>query len=172
MEIWSDHRMLRIIAVAVMSAALFMNPTGNARESCAGLTWPLDGPVARSFAPAGRYAGHWGVDWAVSEGSELRAAGPGTVSFAGTVVDNVTVTVDHGGGLRSSYSYLATVAVKPGQEVTESTTLGTSGIAHGVPALHFSVRLGATYLDPLSVLGCRLSSPSRALRLVPVRETG
>ncbi len=95
---------------------------------------------------------------------------PGPSSFAGVVAGNQTVTVDHGGGLRTSYSYLADVLVKRGQRVEGSTTLGTSGVAHGSEGLHFSVRVGGTYVDPLSIIGCRLSNPSKALRLVPLRE--
>jgi len=153
-----------------VTVALLVVPPGDARSSCVGLMRPVDAPIVRGFAPTGRFAGHWGVDWGLSEGTELHAAGPGTVSFVGTVAGNLTVTVDHGGGLRTSYSYLGMVAVEGGERVTESTTLGTSGPGHGSTALHFSVRLGARYVDPLTVIGCRLSSPSRALRLVPARE--
>jgi murein DD-endopeptidase MepM/ murein hydrolase activator NlpD len=159
----------RLFAVSVLTIALLVASAGDPGDSCIGLLQPVDGPLASAFAPIGRYGGHWGVDWVVPEGTAVRAAGAGTVSFAGSVAGNLTATVDHGGGLRTSYSYLETVAVKPGQPVAESTTLGTSGTGHGAPALHFSVRLGETYVDPMAVVGCRLSTPSRALRLVPAR---
>ena len=164
-----DSVLLRLLAVSVAMTALMVASAGDSGDSCVGLLQPVDGRMASAFAPIGRYAGHWGVDWVVPEGTAVRAAGVGTVSFAGSVAGNLTATVDHGGGLRTSYSYLATVAVKPGQPVAESTTLGTSGTGHGAPALHFSVRLGETYVDPMAVIGCRLSTPSRALRLVPAR---
>lgn len=166
----SEIALIRLFAASVITTALLAAPVGNAVESCVGLRQPVDGPINRSFAPIGRYSGHWGVDWFVPEATRVRAAGAGTVSFAGSVAGNLTATVDHGGGLRTSYSYLATVAVEPGQPVTESTTVGTSGAGHGSPALHFSVRMGAMYVDPLAVIGCHLSPPSRALRLVPTRE--
>jgi murein DD-endopeptidase MepM/ murein hydrolase activator NlpD len=168
---FGDWALLRILAVSVAATALIVASAGNPDDSCAGLLQPVDGPVAATFAPRGRYAGHWGVDWLVPEGTGVRPAGAGIVSFVGSVAGNLTTTVDHGGGLRTSYSYLGSVAVTRGQLVTESTRLGTSGIGHNVPALHFSVRLGDTYVDPLATMGCRLSTPSRALRLVPARES-
>ena len=161
--------MARLFAVSVIGISLMVAPVGDSGDSCVGLLQPVDGPMASAFAPIGRYAGHWGVDWVVPEGTVVRAAGAGTVSFAGSVAGNLTTTVHHGGGLRTSYSYLATVTVEPGQAVAESTSLGTSGTGHDAPALHFSVRLGETYVDPMAVIGCRLSTPSRALRLVPAR---
>jgi murein DD-endopeptidase MepM/ murein hydrolase activator NlpD len=135
-----------------------------------GLEKPVEGPLSAGFAPTGRFSGHWGVDWAVPEDTEIRSAGSGTVTFAGSVAGNQAVTVDHGGGLRTSYSYLAGLSVERGDQVAGSTILGTSGAAHGSAALHFSVRIGDTYLDPLAVVGCRWAAPSAALRLVPVRE--
>jgi murein DD-endopeptidase MepM/ murein hydrolase activator NlpD len=162
---------MRLLAVSAISFALLGSPTGDATELCAGLARPVEGPVQRVFAPTGRYSGHWGVDWGVPEGTKVRAAGAGRVVFAGRVVGNLTLTVDHGGGLRTSYSYLSEVMVRRGDHVGESTILGTSGGGHGSPALHFSARIGPTYVDPLEILGCRLAEPSRALRLVPVGET-
>ena len=139
-------------------------------EHCFGLARPVDGPAERGFAPTGRYSGHWGVDWGIPAGTDVRTAGPGTVSFAGTVAGNLTLTVDHGGGLRTSYSYMSTLAVERGDRVAESAIVGKSGSGHGSPALHFSVRVGPTYVDPLAVLGCRKAEPSKGLRLVAARE--
>lgn len=161
--------MVRMLVISAMAATLFTPSIGETVAACAGLALPVDGAQVRGFAPTGRYSGHWGVDWSVPADTPVRAAGPGTVSFTGVVAANQTVTVDHGGGLRTSYSYLADVLVKRGQRVEGSTTLGTSGVAHGFEGLHFSVRIGGTYVDPLSIIGCRLSNPSKALRLVPLR---
>ena len=160
---------MRLLAASLVAVALFVAPS-DAIEHCVGLARPVDGSVERGFAPTGRYSGHWGVDFAVPAGTAVRAAGPGTVSFAGVVAGNLTLTVDHGGGLRTSYSYLSSLMVRRGDRVAESTTLATSGPGHGSPALHFSVRIGPTYADPLTIIGCRPASPSKGLRLVPTRE--
>ena len=165
----SEVIVLRLLAVSGIAILLFVGLSESHPETCAGLAKPVEGRLVQGFAPTGRFSGHWGVDWEVPPGSRVRASGPGTVTFAGSVVGNQVVTVAHGGGLRTSYSYLATLLVRRGDRVTGSTILGTSGMAHGSPSVHFSVRVGDTYLDPFSVLECRWSSPSEALRLVPVR---
>ena len=137
--------------------------------ACVGLGEPMQGPLVRSFAPSGRYAGHWGVDWGVPAGTAVTAAGPGTVTYAGVVAGNRTVTVHHGGGLRTSNSYLSQIDVRQGQEVAAGTLLGRSGVDHDTPALHFSTPIDSLYVDPLEVVGCHSRVPATALRLVHLR---
>jgi murein DD-endopeptidase MepM/ murein hydrolase activator NlpD len=129
---------------------------------------PIEGTVGERFAPEGRYAGHWGMDWEAPAGSPVRAVAPGTVTFAGLVVGNRTVTVHHGGALRTSYSYLESIAVTDGQRVVAGQLVGRSGLAHGRPGLHLSLRLGDRYLDPALLLGCRAAVPVGAVRLSSV----
>ena len=110
--------------------------------SCAGLAAPLPGEVIRGFAPVGRYGGHWGIDISADTGSPFHAADVGRVTFAGRVAGMLTVTVAHGDGLRTSYSYLTGIDVSVGQRVGRETILGRTGVDHDLPALHFSVRVG------------------------------
>jgi murein DD-endopeptidase MepM/ murein hydrolase activator NlpD len=133
---------------------------------CVGLAAPVDGPVVASFAPIGRWAGHWGVDFDVDPGSLVRAAGPGIVSFNGTVAGNRTLTIDHGGGLKTSYSYLDDATIDSGG-VTTGQVIARSGTAHGAEALHFSVRINEVYIDPMSALGCIAADLTKALWLLP-----
>ncbi len=78
---------------------------------------PVPGSVVAPFAPAGRYEGHWGIDLAARYGSPVRASGSGVVTFAGSVAGMRSVTIDHGGGLRSSVSYLSEILVEAGTAV-------------------------------------------------------
>jgi len=135
---------------------------------CHGLGLGTDAIVVRPFGPIGPYAGHWGVDIASAPGQPVRAIGAGTVSFAGSVAERKSVTVDHGGALRTSYSYLAAIAVTEGQTVSRGTPVGTSGIHDGADAFHVSLRVGATYVDPLSLAGCS-RVPGPALWLAEVK---
>ncbi len=137
--------------------------------SCAGLVRPMPGDVVRPFAPDGRYAGHWGIDISADVGTPVRAAAPGKVTFAGVVVGVRSVTVGHGGGLRTSYSYLDDIAVVSGQWVSVGDTLGYSGLDHDLAALHFSVRIGDVYHDPERWLVC-LTETQPALHLVAVES--
>ena len=140
--------------------------------TCLGLSPPVTGALVAGFAPSGTYSGHWGVDLAASVGSPVRAAAEGTVSFSGTVVGNLTVTIQHGGGLRTSYSYLTDTKVVAGQRVLRGETIGTSGLGHGEPLLHFSTRIADRYVDPARLLGCRTWFPAWALRLAPLYRQG
>lgn len=135
---------------------------------CAGLVMPLAGEIVAPFAPIGRYEGHWGIDIAAPVGAAVHAAGPGVVTFAGSVAGRLSVTVDHGGGLRTSYSYLQWTTVGRGVRVRPGTVIGVSGDAHGAPAVHFSVRVNGRYQDPANWLRC-LRRPAVALRLSPTR---
>jgi murein DD-endopeptidase MepM/ murein hydrolase activator NlpD len=130
---------------------------------------PVEGPVTRRFDPPARpwAAGHRGVDFAVPAGTPVRAVAPGVVTFAGRVAETMAVTVSHSEGLRSGYSFLATVAVAAGDEVEAGRVLGLSGgrgPGHGSGVLHLSARRGADYVDPQPFLRA-----SGAVHLVPVR---
>jgi murein DD-endopeptidase MepM/ murein hydrolase activator NlpD len=122
--------------------------------------WPLDGQVevVRAFDPPTRrwHPGHRGVDLAAGPDAVVRAAGPGVVRFAGTVVDRGVVSVDHRGGLRTTYEPVTpTVAV--GDRVAAGDPIGVLAPGHaGCPretCLHWGLRQGEFYLDPLALLG-------------------
>ncbi len=93
----------------------------------------------------------------------VRAADLGVVTFAGPVAGRLSVTVHHGGGVRTSYSYLSTVAVSVGSHVALGDVVGTSGTDHGRPVVHYSLRIGNTYRAP-PILSCVLL-PADGLRL-------
>ena len=115
---------------------------------------PVAGAVVRAFdAPRSRFgAGHLGVDFAASRGTQVRAAGAGVVSFAGSVAGALHVVLAHAGDLRTSYSFLATIAVRRGTRVASGDVVGTTGGAgegHDGTVIHFGLRSGDTYVDPM-----------------------
>ena len=121
--------------------------------------WPLSPPqVVRRFDPPPEpwLAGHRGVDLASTPSAEVRAAGAGTVIFAGEVAGRGVVSVAHSGGLRTTYEPVSpTVAV--GDEIAPGDVLGVLEAGHpGCPAaacLHWGLRRDKLYLDPLALLG-------------------
>jgi murein DD-endopeptidase MepM/ murein hydrolase activator NlpD len=131
---------------------------------CSGVAIPADAVVLRGFAPIGRWAGHWGIDIAASEGSAVRSVGGGVVRFQGVVVRNRTVSIDHGGGLVTSYSYLAATHVARGDRIEQGASVGLSGLHDGRGAFHLSLRVGGKYVDPLGLSRC-FGDPSRGLYL-------
>jgi hypothetical protein len=115
---------------------------------------PVDGAVVRGFDPPDSPfgPGHLGVDFAVAPGTPVRAAGDGVVVFAGRVGAALHVVTRHPGDVRTSDSFLASISVVAGQAVSRGAVLGTSGgtgPGHAAGVLHFAVRVGAVYVDPM-----------------------
>lgn len=146
-----------LVPLPVPAAGAVAAP-GGPDDAPAGL-WsrPVEGAVTRPFdPPPDRYgAGHRGVDLAGAPGSPVVSAGDGVVVFAGMVAGRPVVSVDHAGGLRTTYEPVEAV-VGAGQRVARGAVLGTLADGHaGCPAaacLHWGLRRGEDYLDPLSLL--------------------
>jgi murein DD-endopeptidase MepM/ murein hydrolase activator NlpD len=133
--------------------------------------WPVTGPVIRGFdPPSSPYSsGHRGIDIAVPEGSIVRAPAPGVVTFAGNVAGHLFVTIDHGGGLLSTCSFLSGLLVRKGDSVASGQPIALSGTGHPgdlTPNLHLGVRLNGQYVDPLDYLGA--VSVVDIIRLAPL----
>lgn len=108
-----------------------------------------DAPDDDPYAP-----GHRGIDIAAPTGTAVRASADGTVSFAGSVAGNRTVTVDHGDGLLTSYSFLGTAAVKKGDPVMSGDVVGAVGTGHATNQqshVHLSARRDGIYVDPVTL---------------------
>ncbi|NND84840.1 MAG: peptidoglycan DD-metalloendopeptidase family protein [Acidimicrobiia bacterium] len=148
------------------SSMLILLASPTVAPVCVGFVPPVEGAIVEAFAPEGTYAGHWGIDFDVPPGTMAGAAAPGVVAFAGEVVGVRSVTVDHGGGVRSTVSWLGEVAVGSGETVEIGQPLGRFGGGHE-GGLHFSVRVDGAYVDPGPLLGCIGGGYSDALALVP-----
>lgn len=121
-------------------------------------TWPVTGPVLRGFDPPDSPfgSGHRGIDIAAVVGTPVRAPAAGVVTFAGPVGGHLFLTLDHGGGLESTYSWLDALAVRKGDAVSEGQPIARSGTGHAgssIAHLHFGVRLDDAYVDPMDYLG-------------------
>ncbi|WP_367650326.1 peptidoglycan DD-metalloendopeptidase family protein [Nocardioides sp. zg-DK7169] len=131
--------------------------------------WPLvpePAVVAHFDPPAEPWGpGHRGVDLLGTPGARVRAALPGTVSFAGRLAGRGVVVVRHG-ATRTTYEPV-TAGVEVGAPVPAGGPLGTLETAgsHCAPqaCLHWGWIEGAeTYLDPLRLVG---GGPVRLLPL-------
>lgn len=156
--------------VPVLSAWLLLLPgfvatepanAGPTTAAATGFVLPVPPPptvLVPFTAPPQRYgAGHRGADLAAGPGTVIVAAGPGRVVFAGTVVDRGVVSVEHEGGLRTTYEPV-TASVSAGAAVAAGQPIGTLDPGHPpcAPAtcLHWGARLpDGTYLDPMALLG-------------------
>jgi murein DD-endopeptidase MepM/ murein hydrolase activator NlpD len=138
-------------ALVTLAVVLFTVAPG-ARGGAIDLVQPAPGPITRHFeAPPTPYAaGHRGIDFGTPVGTSVVAAAGGTVSFAGQVGGSLFVSIDHPGGLRTTYSFLSAILVKKGQAVTQGQEIARSGPGGPGenPNLHFGLRSGTDYLDP------------------------
>lgn len=112
--------------------------------------WPL--PVAGSRLATADGAG--GLDIAVPQGTDVRAAGAGIVV---EVKDDprlgTTVRLAHADGYESLYANITNVRVSKGQHVAAGTVIArTAGAARSLPPhLHFEIRHAGASVDPASL---------------------
>ena len=115
-------------------------------------------PPPTPYAPGDR-----GVDYATVAGTAVLASAAGRVLFAGPVAGTLAITVLHADGLRTSYSFLATVGVAAGEDVAQGQVIATTGTF-----FHFGVRdPTGTYLDPERLFAGRIG-----VHLVPGADDG
>jgi len=149
-------------AVLMWAALLSTGSTAGAAAPAAATRYVLPVPpppmLLTPFAPpANRFgAGHRGVDLAAAEGSAVLAAGSGVVVFAGPLAGRGVVSVEHAGGLRTTYEPVA-ASVTAGVRVGAGDVIGALEAGHFgcAPAscLHWGARLpDRIYLDPMSLL--------------------
>lgn len=158
------------MAVWLLAAGFVVPAAAPARSQT--LQWlipPVDAVVSAPFlAPASAYgAGHRGIDFDVPSGTAVRAAGSGTIAFAGRVAGVGAVTIAHEEGYESTYTDLDEIFVEEGETVYQAQWIGRAGRSHdGVEGLHFGLKLEDVYLDPAGFFGPIDSAG--AVRLVPL----
>ncbi|MFG3442652.1 murein hydrolase activator EnvC family protein [Nonomuraea sp. NPDC047897] len=152
-------------AVAVSSAVVLLvtaaslacaDPAAAERSSW---RWPLNGRprVLHRFAPPPErwLSGHRGVDLAAPPGTPVLAVGSGVVRYAGALAGRGVVSIEHPGGLRTTYLPV-TAAVRQGQQVGRGDRLGVVAPSPShcpQSCLHWGLVREPLYLDPLLLLG-------------------
>jgi murein DD-endopeptidase MepM/ murein hydrolase activator NlpD len=119
--------------------------------------WPLLGPITQRFGETRtRYGLHQGIDIDGATGDRVVAARGGRVIVAGRydTCGGLEVHIDHGAGFVSWYRHLSRVDVSVGAPVAAGRTIGLvgdTGCSLG-SHLHFAIRLGPSFVDPLRFL--------------------
>lgn len=94
---------------------------------------------------------HYGIDFGIPEGSEVRACGEGKVVMAeDRISTGYSVVIEHLPGLYSLYYHMSKLNVKEGDYVKQSDLIGLSGstgLSTG-PHLHWEVRLNMAAVNP------------------------
>lgn len=128
-------------------------PEQTASVSAGNFRWPARGRVIAGFGANG---GNEGINIAVPEGTPVKAAEAGTVTYAGSEVKGYgnLILVRHDNGFVSAYAHNGSLSVKRGEQVKRGQVIATSGQTGNVtsPQLHFEIRKGATPVDPMKHL--------------------
>jgi len=114
--------------------------------------WPARGRIIQGFSSGGND----GINIAVPEGTQVKAAEGGVVAYAGNELKGYgnLVLIRHPNGFVSAYAHNAELDVKRGDQVKRGQTIAKSGQSGNVgsPQLHFELRKGSTPVDPTSYL--------------------
>src|SRR5690242_4351821 len=104
------------IALAVIGSLLSTSvhdaaADGRRQSSPVSYVPPVDAPVIDPFRPPPNpyAAGNRGLEYGTAPGDPVRASADGIVIFAGQVGGTLHITIRHADGLRTSYSFLATI---------------------------------------------------------------
>lgn len=155
---------MRVGTALALSCVLLLVTAATGRAF--GSVRPVPGPVVRGFDPPADdwLPGHRGVDLAAEVGSVVRAADSGVVSVAQTIAGRGVVAILHG-ELRTTYEPV-TPTVRAGQSVSAGDVIGTVQAGHcAAGCLHFGLKRGEEYLDPLDEVTAVRLLPASAVAL-------
>lgn len=140
--------LVMVLALALAAAS----PAGASRPApSSAAVRPVAGEVAETidlpdvvWGPGNR-----GAKLVARPGEPVRAALAGTVRFAGQVAGEGWVSVDHGGGLDTTYGPVET-AVPAGRRVRAGAVIAR--VPEEADRLHWGARVDGEYVDPLTLL--------------------
>jgi murein DD-endopeptidase MepM/ murein hydrolase activator NlpD len=162
--------LLSLLITGLLSGSLALSPTPepNPMRDGAWPLWPRPDIVRGFEPPATRFgSGHRGVDLLGHTRQAVHTSLAGTVTVAGTLAGRGVVVVDHG-GIRTTYEPV-TARVHVGDKVARGAVIGTlqRAASHCFPraCLHWGLRRGKAYLDPLVLVG------AGPIRLLPLGAT-
>jgi murein DD-endopeptidase MepM/ murein hydrolase activator NlpD len=120
--------------------------------------WPASGFLSSTFSMRRRHPifhdlrPHYGIDISARRGSPIVATAAGTVVKAGWENGHGNyVEIDHGHGVRTTYSHASRVLVRSGQRVSRGDTValvGSTGFSVA-PHVHYEVHENGDPVDPL-----------------------
>jgi len=130
-------------------------PDGPVSQS-EGFRWPVRGRIISSFGPKPNGEKNDGINFAVPEGTSVKAAEDGVVIYAGNELKSYgnLVLIRHKDGWVSAYAHNRAINVKRGEKIRRGQIIAEAGMSGSVtsPQVHFELRKGATPVNPLDHL--------------------
>jgi murein DD-endopeptidase MepM/ murein hydrolase activator NlpD len=118
--------------------------------------WPARGKVIAGYGAKTNGKANDGINLAVPEGTPVKAAEDGVVTYSGNELKNYgnLVLVHHSNGYVTAYAHASELLVKHGDVVKRGQVIAKSGQSGDVdsPQLHFEIRKKSTPVDPLQFL--------------------
>jgi murein DD-endopeptidase MepM/ murein hydrolase activator NlpD len=118
--------------------------------------WPVRGKVIAGYGARNNGKANDGINLAVPEGTPVKAAEDGVVTYSGNELKNYgnLVLVHHSNGYVTAYAHASELLVKHGDVVKRGQVIAKSGQSGDVdsPQLHFEIRKKSTPVDPLQFL--------------------
>jgi murein DD-endopeptidase MepM/ murein hydrolase activator NlpD len=118
--------------------------------------WPARGRIVNNFGAKVNGSPNDGIDLAVPEGTQVRAADDGVVAYAGNELKGYgnLVLVRHSNGFVTAYANGSELLVKRNDQVHKGQVILKSGQTGNAasPQLHFEIRKNSAPVDPMQFL--------------------
>jgi murein DD-endopeptidase MepM/ murein hydrolase activator NlpD len=121
--------------------------------------WPVTAHIVEGFGPRPNGTTNDGINFAVPEGTPVRAAEDGVVAYAGNELKTFgnLVLIRHADNYVSAYANASEILVKKGDTVRRGQIIAHSGQTGSAtsPQLHFEIRKNSTPVDPRKFLASK-----------------
>jgi murein DD-endopeptidase MepM/ murein hydrolase activator NlpD len=121
-----------------------------------GFRWPVRGRIINNFGARVNGSPNDGIDLALPEGTQVRAADDGVVAYAGNELKGYgnLVLVRHSNGFVTAYANASELLVKRNDQVHKGQVILKSGQTGNAatPQLHFEIRKNSAPVDPMQFL--------------------
>jgi murein DD-endopeptidase MepM/ murein hydrolase activator NlpD len=118
--------------------------------------WPVRGKVITGYGASTNGKANDGINVAVPEGTPVKAAEDGVVTYSGNELKGYgnLVLIKHANGYVTAYAHASELLVKRGDTIRRGQVIAKSGQTGevGSPQLHFEIRKGTAPVDPLQFL--------------------
>src|SRR5216684_6166174 len=139
------------LASPVETPSAEAGPTG-----APGFRWPVRGRIINNFGARVNGSPNDGIDLALPEGTQVRAADDGVVAYAGNELKGYgnLVLVRHSNGFVTAYANGSELLVKRNDQVHKGQVILKSGQTGNAatPQLHFEIRKNSAPVDPMQFL--------------------